>query len=94
MSGYSPQTFPLSSPLPLVAPYWADVDTSGTGTVWYRQTVSKEALERAQYDVTRDPTLFPSLDLSDFTPTLVVIATWDHVGYFSRKTDRVCFQNR
>ncbi len=89
VSGYSPETFPLSSNLKVVAPYWADVDTSGTGTVWYRQTTDKQILERAQYDVTKDPTLFPALNLGDFSPSLVFIATWDHVGYYSRRTDKV-----
>ncbi len=72
-----------------MAPYWADVDTSGIGTVWYRQTTNKLILNRAQRDVTKDPTLFPALDLSEFSPTLVFVATWDHVGYYDGHTDKV-----
>ena len=32
---YTPQEFPLDN-FPLIAPFWADVDTRGTGMVWYR----------------------------------------------------------
>lgn len=33
LSSYTPQPFPISS-LPMIAPYWGDVDTRGVGDVW------------------------------------------------------------
>ena len=37
---YTPQEFPLDN-FPLIAPFWADVDTRGTGEVWYRNTTNE-----------------------------------------------------
>jgi hypothetical protein len=30
---------------PLIAPYWGDVDTRGTGTVWYREDTSPDGYQ-------------------------------------------------
>lgn len=83
-------SFPLPNrAIPIVAPFWSDVDTRGIGAVWYRQTTDKNLLQRALMDITRDPTLFPVLDLHNFSPRLALIATWDHVGYYNAQTDKV-----
>ena len=86
VSQFTPAAFPLSGNLQLVAPYWADVDTRGTGTVWYREVTDM-----------RSPLLANASDLirsafvgqQTFVPTSLFIATWDHVGYFNSRTDKV-----
>ena len=68
----------------LIAPYWADVDTRGTGTVWYRETTDLLLLARAASDIQA-----AFISQGSFAPTYLFIATWDRVGYFSRQTDLV-----
>ena len=84
VSTYTPQTFPLSGNLQLIAPDWADVDTRGTGSVWYRETTDTQLLARA-----RDEIRAAFINQASFSPTSLFIATWDHVGYYSQRTDKV-----
>ena len=84
ISTFTPQAFPLSGNLQLIAPYWADVDTRGTGSVWYRQTTDTQLLARA-----RDEIRAAFINQASFNPTSLFIATWDHVGYYNRRTDKV-----
>ena len=84
---FIPVPFPASGThRVLIAPYWADADTRGTGagTVWYRQTGNAALLNRARDDIRA---AFTALDF--FTPSHLFIATWDHVGYYSQHTDKV-----
>ena len=83
VSTYTPQAFPLSGNLQLIAPYWGDVDTRGTGSVWYRETTDNQLLARA-----RDEIQAAFINQATFNPTSLFIATWDHVGYFSANTDK------
>ena len=69
---------------PLIAPYWADADTSGTGIVWYRESTSQADKNRVQSEIRA---IFR--EAARFTPSLVFIATWDHVGYYPSRTDKV-----
>ncbi len=68
----------------MIAPYWADVDTIGTGTVWYRQSAEPALLARATDEI---QTAF--IGQEKFSPNLLFVATWDHVGYYAEKTDKV-----
>ena len=79
-----PVQFPTN--IPLIAPYWADADTrpDNGGTVWYRETTSQADRNRVKSEIR---TIFTDAD--QFVPSLVFIATWDHVGYFPRGTDLV-----
>ena len=90
VSGFTPQPFPITGSA-LLSPYWGDVDTRGTGNVYYRGTTDSTVLNRASENIR---SIFPEfntpLALTPFTATYLYIATWDHVGYFSRHTDRVC----
>ena len=85
VSRYDEQAFPISGS-PFITPYWGDVDTRGTGEVLYRQTSDSSLLENARSDVLSVYTEFTS-----FTPTSLLIATWDHVGYFNSQTDLVSY---
>lgn len=89
VTAFQPDPFPLPN-IKVIAPFWADVDTTGIGTVWYRVTSDAVLLDRARSDVLQNPILFPGVDLQNFFPTLLLIATWDHVGYFDQQTDKVC----
>ena len=80
VSIFTPQFFPLSENLQLIAPFWADVDTRKTGTVWFRETNDTATLNRIQGDIQ---------DHAQFKPKIAFIATWDDVGYYSLNSDLV-----
>ena len=82
-SNYTPLPFPIQGN-PMIAPFFADVDTRGTGKVWYRTTNDSALLAIVVKDIQS------SLEGSDFTPLWLFIATWDHVGYYKNHTDKVC----
>ena len=83
VSAYSPQTFPLDD-FRLIAVFWADVDTEpdDSGEVWYRTTTSTSLLARAEIDINRAYQSVQDLDH-------LLIATWNRVGYYSGKTNKV-----
>ncbi|XP_043935288.1 alpha-tectorin-like [Protopterus annectens] len=76
VSQYTPNAFPLSDGRAFVAPFWADVDNSLYGSVYYRESVNAELLHRTTAEVNR---YFPELQ---FTTTWVFVATWDQVAFF------------
>ena len=76
--------FPLDGGRRFVAPFWADVDTRGSGNVWYRVSTSQTMLDKAYKDIRDAFPLEP-----EFTPTELVIVTWEKVGYFDSKSDKV-----
>ena len=86
MSQYTPDPFPLDGDTMLIAPFWGDVDTRGTGTVWYHNSTDPTVLNRASSDIRN---AFPFQAAAGFTTTDLFIATWDRVGYFSQHTNLV-----
>ena len=80
----TPLSFPLSGNNKIIAPYWADVDTRGTGSIYYRQTTDPSLLARETSEIR---TAFPR-PLND-TISNLLIATWDSVGYYNSGTDKV-----
>ena len=96
---YSSQSFPLASQNALysqtykvIAPFWGDVETTdvGAGRIWFRQTTNAEQLSRAKEDMVKHSLLYPNVDLRSFDPTMMVVVTWDHVGYFYGHFEKVC----
>ena len=85
ISQYTPDSFPLDNSQELIAPYWADVDTRGTGIIWYRDTTDPDLLERADSEIRQ---AFPTL--LRYESEFLFIATWDHVGYYKERTNKVC----
>ncbi len=84
-ASYTPTKFPLSDGVPIVAPFWADVDTRGTGEIWVRESSTDTvAIEKVKAIVANAFTGVP-----EFTASEVIIQTWDHVGYYNRKTNKV-----
>lgn len=83
---------PISLPIPnnsFVAPFWADIDTRGNGSVWIRETRNTTILNRTREDIQK---AFSTP--INFQPQFALIATWDEVGYFSRQFDRVSTNNK
>ena len=70
----SPRVFPFPD-LPLIAPFWDVVDIRRFGNIFYRITSNATLLQRA-HDQLQE--LFPSS--GNFTPTTLLIATWDRVA--------------
>ena len=74
--GYTPRSFRRGNPM--IAPYWADVDTrSGPGRVYYGSTSNRNLLKRAKFEV-------ESTQRRYFNPTRIFVATWNNVGYYNR----------
>ena len=67
----------------MIAPYFSDIDTRGTGKIWYRSTFDPLLLAKAKNDI---PLV---LSGPNFNLTWLFIATWDQVGYYNQKTDKV-----
>ena len=83
-SAYMPITLPFG--IPLIAVLWADVDTSppNGGCVWYCITYSSDLLQRARQDIQRAYALAIESEID-----YLLIATWDHVGYYPLQNDKV-----
>ncbi|XP_041834846.1 nidogen-2 isoform X3 [Melanotaenia boesemani] len=66
---------------PVVAPFLADIDTSGgRGQIYYRVTETPSVLNRVAQEVHRG---FPD---ANFTPTHAVVATWENVAAYEEQT--------
>ncbi|XP_071503248.1 sushi domain-containing protein 2-like [Diadema antillarum] len=61
----------------LIAPYWANVDMTERGYVYYRQTTEEHLLERAAGEIHKG-----FVEFRDFMPKVLVIATWLEVGFY------------
>ena len=81
---YDPRPLPIPD-LPLIAPYWADVDTTPPdgGQIWYRISTNNSFITDLIESIVSS-----QLTLSSFTPEYLVIITWDHVGYFNQQTNK------
>ena len=69
----------------IIAPFWADVDTSRGGTVWYRVSKNPSDLRRANQEVR-----ISFQECVDFESKWVLVSTWDNVAYYGRGSK---FQN-
>ena len=81
----------LEEPFPIedytfIAPFYGDVDTRDAGTVWFTDPV---ATDSHITDRVADDIRSAFEDQAFFEPAYAVIATWDHVGYFKEKSDKV-----
>ena len=74
----------MSGTVKVIAPYWADVDTRGTGQIFYRQSTDPSLLARASNEIEAAYPLSQNA-----TITHLFIATWDAVGYFYFGIDQV-----
>jgi len=83
---FTPDAFPLPGKF-LIAPFWADVDTRGTGNVYFKETTDPILLTRAKIVIKY--ATHQVAGLSRFSPKWLFIATWSQVGYFNCHTDKV-----
>ena len=84
ISQYTPDPFPTNTSREIIAPFWADVDTTGTGSISYRETTNADLLQRANSDIRK---AFPTIL---FSSHYLFIATWDHVGFYNSQTAKAC----
>jgi len=86
----TPQPLPLQAryerSLGIIAPYWADVDITGTGTIYYRQTTDPSLLARATNEIRAAFPNSPNVTIRN-----LLIATWDNVGYYDQRIDKVLY---
>jgi len=80
----TPLSLPLNGTDKIIAPYWADVDTRGIGQVFYRQTTDPALLARATSEIREAFSNSENITITD-----LLIATWDNVGYYNQKSDKV-----
>ncbi len=83
LASYSPASFPSRSGFPVLAAFWADVDTrpeaGGAGSVWYRTTQDAQQLASLKNLLSNSILGFGA---RNFNPTFAEVVTWDHVaGY-------------
>lgn len=67
----------------LLAPFLADVDTSLSGNVYYRETADRSLRDKAAEYITR---AFQTH--AQFYPENLFIATWNEVGYYDSQNDK------
>lgn len=80
-SSYTPTALPFKASYGgLVAPYWADVDTTTHGAIFYRETQDSGDLAEIAIDI-------QGVFEGGFTPESAVIVTWDDVGYCCSNSD-------
>ena len=85
-TSYNParsESLPISR-YKFVAPFWADIDTRGTGATYYRQTNNSALLARATNEIQM---AFPLAQEVNVTNLLIV--TWSAVGYYPGGIDKV-----
>ena len=80
----TPLSLPLTGDEAIIAPYWADVDLRGTGQVFYRQTTDPSLLARATSEIR-----VAFNESQNVTIRNLLIATWERVGYYFQKFDKV-----
>lgn len=85
LPGYTPTSLPFST-TPLVAAYWADVDTRGTnsGRVWRRTANDLPTMAALAQRIQG----LVAGGAAGFTPTFAQVVTWDRVGYYAFQTDK------
>ena len=84
MTSFTPQDFPMEAKTPLIAPYWADVDTRKGGKIWYRQSTNQRDLDAATAQIRA----FHGAKYADFRATWAFIATWDNVPFYHASRSR------
>jgi len=80
---YRTEQFPMNWNNKIIAPFWADVDTTGIGNVSYRMTTNADLLRRANNAIKR---AFPIIK---FSSHFLFIATWNRVGFYDSQTYKV-----
>ena len=72
-----PRDFPLQS-VPLIAPFWHDIDVIKGGDIYYRQTSDTKLI-----NMVHDHLVTFGITPQQFIPEYLLIVTWDRVAPFS-----------
>lgn len=83
ISQYTPNPFPTIANHEIIAAFWADVDTTGTGSIFYRETKDSDLLQRVNSDIKR------AFSTITFSLNYLFISTWDHVGFYDSQVSKV-----
>jgi hypothetical protein len=67
----------------MIIPFWADVDTTNGGNVYYRETTDSSLLEKAKQEVIR---AFPGTS-NNLSLEWLFIVTWDNVAFFGSQNN-------
>ncbi|XP_071847181.1 sushi domain-containing protein 2-like isoform X2 [Apostichopus japonicus] len=78
---FTPDPFPLSDDRRLIAPFWADVDNTVAGEIYFREDRSPEIIQLVNQNIQR---AF-SVDFGRFVSSWVFIATWDMVAFYNNR---------
>ena len=78
----NPTGFPTTNGL-FIAPFWANVDTTCAGKVYYRETNDSTLLQRALAEIRR------GYAADSFSPARLLVVTWAQVGYYNCQLDKV-----
>ncbi|XP_067934158.1 serine-rich adhesin for platelets-like [Watersipora subatra] len=85
---YSSKRFPRSdsnSPVaPLISPFWADVDLSTNGSLWFRETSEPSLLYNVSLQVQE---VYHSAATHSYNATWMLVATWKNVLPFIESKD-------
>ena len=80
---FTSNSFPLGNNRKLIAPFWADIDTSRKGNVWYHESSDPVFLKRASNEILK------VYSEENYTAESLFIATWENVGYYNAGTTKV-----
>ena len=95
LTPYAPQDFPLNTSNTIlfgidwgavVAPYWYDADTRGNGS---GRIYCKDVTRGSDPDLTEVIDTLATRHLCGFNIIWALIVTWDHVGYYRERSDKV-----
>lgn len=85
VSQYTPDVFPLDDDRRIIAPYWADADTSTQrgvdGKVWYRQTNDTTLLTNLTDQIRS--VFRVEFRFRPFVATFAFVATWENVTFYT-----------
>ena len=77
VSQFTPDAFPLGGNRRLIAPFWADVDTTKGGVVYYRETQDLALRTRVSEEIRKY-----FVRQRHFSAKWLMIATWSNVARF------------
>ena len=80
---FTSNNFPLYDNREIIAPFWADIDTSRRGNVWYHESSDPVSLKRANEEIKK---AYPDIR---YKAEALFIVTWEHVGYYNAKANKV-----
>ena len=82
-SSFNPSSFPIT-PVPVIAPLWADFDFRETGTVYYRVSTDEATLARVSRMINDS-----NPDFHEFIPSLCAVVTWSEATLFANTLSKV-----